>query len=141
DARYFLGVVKRDAPAQLEAVQKELREMLAPSCPTIDTAWDLYNGLKQQVVRMGECALPLDAARARADPELRRGKVAPVGRSLPGDDAGRAHRAVSPGPGRRRPDRGREQACLSLQAARRGRTRAAGPGGGEVPLHDDARPL
>jgi hypothetical protein len=52
DARYFLGVVTRDTPGQLEAVQKELREILAPACPTIDTTWDLYNGLKQQVVRM-----------------------------------------------------------------------------------------
>jgi hypothetical protein len=54
DARYFLGVVAKEAPGQLEAFQRELRAMLAPKCTTIDTAWDLYNGLRQQIVRMAD---------------------------------------------------------------------------------------
>ena len=54
DARYFLGVVAREAPTQLDAFQKELRGMLAPRCTTIDSAWDLYNGLRQQIVRMAD---------------------------------------------------------------------------------------
>jgi hypothetical protein len=54
DARHFLRVVAKDAPAQLEVIEKELRGMLAPRCTTIDTAWDLYNGLRQQIVRMAD---------------------------------------------------------------------------------------
>jgi hypothetical protein len=54
DARHFLGVAAREAPMQLEAFQKELRGMLAPKCTTIDSAWDLYNGLRQQIVRMAD---------------------------------------------------------------------------------------
>jgi hypothetical protein len=54
DARHFLRVVAKDAPTQLEAIQTELRGMLAPRCTTIDTAWDLYNGLRQQIVRMAD---------------------------------------------------------------------------------------
>ena len=54
DARYFLGVVGRTAPSQLEAIHNELRGMLAPRCTTIDTAWDLYTGLRQQIVRMAD---------------------------------------------------------------------------------------
>jgi hypothetical protein len=54
DARHFLTVVAHDAPAQLETTQNELRRMLAPKCTTIDSAWDLYNGLRQQIVRMAD---------------------------------------------------------------------------------------
>jgi hypothetical protein len=54
ETRYFLGVIAKTAPAQLDAIHNELRGLLAPRCTTIDTAWDLYNGLKQQVVRMAD---------------------------------------------------------------------------------------
>lgn len=54
DTRRFLAALAHETPAQVDAVKKELSELLTLGGRTIDTAWDLYTALKQQLVRMGD---------------------------------------------------------------------------------------